>query len=237
MKNYNLEILAIIPARGDSKGIPQKNIKKLAGKPLISYTIETAQKSKYISRIVVSTDNPTIAEVSKKYGVEVPSLRPVKLSQDDTPMVKVILHVLNTLKEKEKYIPDIVVLLQPTSPLRRTKTIDDGIKYFLMNNKKPMISITKVKQNPYWMKILGNGYLYPLLRNKNPFYRRQDFPDIYIPNGCLYICSTQDLKNGDPFNNDEIVGFIMGRQESVDIDEQEDLILAEYYIRDKGKII
>lgn len=230
MKNYNLKILAIIPARGASKGIKNKNIKNLAGKPLIAYTIEAAKKSKYISRTVVSTDNPTIAEVSRKYCAEVPFLRPVKLSQDNTPMVKVIIHTLNTLKEREKYIPDIVVLLQPTSPLRRVETIDDGIEYFLKNNKRPLISVTKAKQNPYWMKTLKNGYLYPFIRNKKPFYRRQDLPDIYIPNGCLYICSMQDLKSGDPFNNDEIVGFIMDREESVDVDGQEDLILAEYYI-------
>lgn len=228
MTNY--KILAIIPARGGSKEVPKKNIKELAGKPLIVYTIEAAKKSEYINRIVVSTDDPRIADISLKYGAETPYLRSSGLAADTTPTLPVLRDIVRFLEKKDNYQPDIIVLLQPTSPLRTAKTIDEGIEKFLKNKRKTLISVSQVKENPFWMKVIKNGYLYPFIKNKHKYLRRQDLPEIYITNGALYICEAKKLSKEDPFNNDEVIPFITDRRQSLDIDDPEDFILAEYYL-------
>ena len=142
-------VLVIIPARGGSKGVPKKNIKSLNGKPVISYTIEEAKKSKYIDRIVVSTDNKDIAEVSKNYGAEVPFLRPSELAKDDTPGIDPIIHCINWLKENEKYLPDYVCLLQCTSPFRRVQQIDEALERLIYENFDSLVSICESEVTPY----------------------------------------------------------------------------------------
>ena len=143
--------LGIIPARGASKGIPGKNIINVAEKPLLQYTIEAAQKSKFLNRVLLSTDDKKIAEVGKIFCVEVPFMRPTKLAQDDTPAIDVILHALDWLKQNDSYQPDAVVLLQPTSPLRTEKHIDKAIQLFLDKNADTVVSVVEVPHNysPY----------------------------------------------------------------------------------------
>uniref|UniRef100_A0A7V3N452 Acylneuraminate cytidylyltransferase family protein n=1 Tax=candidate division CPR3 bacterium TaxID=2268181 RepID=A0A7V3N452_UNCC3 len=222
----NCQILALVPARGGSKGVPHKNIKELAGKPLIAYTIEEARKSKYISRIVVSTDDPRIARIATKYGAEVPFLRPKRLAKDNTPTLPVLRHAIEYLMQEEGYSPEVVVLLQPTTPLRTHKSIDRGIEMFFKNNRQTLISVTQVKENPYWMKVLRGRFLYPFIKTSAKYLRRQDLPRVYLLNGALYITETRKLMRTDPFNG-KAIGFVMDRSESLDIDEEEDFLLAE----------
>ena len=146
-----VKYLSIIPARGGSKGIPNKNIVNIAGKPLIQYTIEAALNSKSLHSLIISTDDKKIAEVGKNCGVEIPFMRPAKLARDDTPAIDVVLHALDWLKENDSYEPDAVVLLQPTSPLRTEKHIDEAIQLFVEENADTVVSIVEVPHNfsPY----------------------------------------------------------------------------------------
>jgi CMP-N-acetylneuraminic acid synthetase len=149
-------VIAIIPARGGSKGIPRKNIRLLAGKPLIAYTIEAAFTSK-MDKVIVSTEDEEIAEISKKYGAEVIE-RPKGLAKDETPTIDVIFHVLEILKAKN-YNPDIVVLLQPTSPLRNAEDIYNAIKLFLDSDCESVVSVCEVEHPPYWSFEIEEAYL------------------------------------------------------------------------------
>lgn len=143
----NSKILAIIPARGGSKGVPRKNIRELAGKPLIAWTIEEAKKSKYIDRLILSTEDDEIIEVAKQYGCEVPFKRPIELAQDDTPGIDPVLHAI---EQCPGY--DYVVLLQPTSPLRTVDDIDGCIEQLLSSDGTNFcVSVTEPEKSPYWM--------------------------------------------------------------------------------------
>lgn len=158
-----MEVLAIIPARGGSKGLPRKNIRPLNGKPLIAYTIEESKKSEYINRIVVSTEDKEIAEVSNKYGAKIIK-RPLELAKDNTPTIDVVLHTLDDLKNNE---PDIIVLLQPTSPLRTSQDIDNAIKSFIEQDCDSVVSVCEIEHSPYWsFEIENNNYLKPIFEEK-----------------------------------------------------------------------
>ena len=158
------EILAIIPARGGSKGIPQKNVRLIAGKPLIAYSIEAGKNARMVSRVVVSTDDTEIAEVGKKYGAEI-IMRPPELAEDKTPMDPVLRHVVEVLG-REGYVPDAVVLLQPTSPLRTAAHVDGAIEKFLGNDVDSLISIFMIKNNRH--EIMENNLLSPTFeKSKN----------------------------------------------------------------------
>tara|TARA_B110000495_G_C23033032_1_gene615876 strand:- start:1208 stop:1660 length:453 start_codon:yes stop_codon:yes gene_type:complete len=149
-----MQVLGIIPARGGSKGIPLKNLKKLDGKPLVKYTIDAAKKSKLLNRIIISTDNGKTAQVAKNSGIEVPFVRPKRISGSKSTQFQVIKHTLDFFK-KENYFPDIVVLLQPTSPFRTTKIIDDSIRELIKSETTCVVSVTPMKQHPYvsfWIK-------------------------------------------------------------------------------------
>ena len=146
----NNEILAIIPARGGSKGLKRKNILDFIGKPLIAHTIEQAQNSKYVSRVIVSTEDEEIAMISKKYGAEIPFMRPNRLADDSSSTNEVIEYILKELEMKEGYRPDLICLLQCTSPLRTSEDIDNTIDKLFNTNSDSAVSITEAKSNPYW---------------------------------------------------------------------------------------
>ncbi len=226
------KIIAIIPARGGSKGLPGKNIKLLAGKPLIAWTIERALKSKYLDRVIVSTDDKEIAEVSKKYGAEVIE-RPKKLATDKAKTIDVVSHVLGVLK-KEHYVPDIAVLLQPTSPLRVTDDIDESILMFLKNKCDSVISFYESSFPLQGFK-MEKKYLKPILGNKYLKTRRQDLPKTYLPNGALYVFTPRDLLKYKTFYPEKILPYIMPSDRSIDIDHEIDLKLAELIIKSAGK--
>lgn len=225
--------LAIIPARGGSKGIPHKNIMKLCGKPLIAYSIEAARKSKYIDFILVSTDDEAIREVSMNYGANVPFLRPEELSNDEARSIDVVLHGVNYLKaEGEEF--DYVILLQPTSPLRTYEDIDSAIELIVEEQGNSLISLCEVEENPILMRTLDDNKLNPILRFEGDNLRRQDLPRYYIFNGALYINKTEMLFSENTFVNDNSIPFIMDKRKSVDIDTILDAKLAEYILEEKS---
>lgn len=233
----NKSILAIIPARGGSKGVPRKNIKDLNGKPLIAYTIEEALKCKYIDKVIVSTEDEEIAEISEKFGAEVPFLRPKELSKDDTPTIDTIIHCINWLRKNIKYIPDYVCLLQCTSPLRKEEDIQGAIKKMVEKKADSVISLCESEQTPYWMKVIVDGKLKYFLDEGRKYERRQDVLKTYITNGAIYIIKTQILLEKRTWYTEYTVPYIMDRISSIDIDTLDDFELAEFYIKKYDKTI
>ncbi|SJZ43945.1 acylneuraminate cytidylyltransferase family protein [Selenihalanaerobacter shriftii] len=230
------QILAIILARGGSKGIPKKNIKELNGKPLIAYTIESAKQSRYIDCLVLSTDDEEIAEVGKQYGAEVPFIRPDELATDTAKSEDAIIHALNWLRDNEEYLPDYIMLLQPTSPLRAVEDINRSIEKLTASKADSLISICKTDKSPYWMKTINDeGYLEPVISEKKHYNRRQDLPDTYQLNGAIYIAKVEMFLKYKSFFTDKIVPYIMPRERSIDIDDVIDwkliqLLLEEEFI-------
>lgn len=215
--------LAVIPARGGSKGIPRKNIKEFAGKPLIAWTIEEAKKSKYITKLILSSEDAEIIEVAKRYGCEVPFVRPKELAADDTPGVGPILHAI---EQCPGY--DFVVILQPTSPLRTVEDIDGAIEMLLTKEAAFCVSVTEPNQSPYWMYNLNvNGMMNPIITQTNFAVRRQDLPKAYSLNGAIYVAQTEQLKVAKSFLTDETVGYVMSENHSYDIDNRIDFIICE----------
>jgi CMP-N-acetylneuraminic acid synthetase len=217
-----MEILGLIPARGGSKGIPRKNLVRLAGKPLLAYTCEAARASRLLSRAVVSTDSTEIADMALEYGVEAPFIRPAELARDETPMLNVILHALDELGE-----PDAIVLLQPTSPLRRAEHVDGAIGVWLETGADSVVSVVLVPHafTPGSLLSLGgDGRLAPL---GGAAPRRQDKPRLYARNGpAVLVVKPSVLRAGSLYGRDSRA-FLMNREDSLDIDGPFDLELAE----------
>ena len=225
------KVIAIIPARGGSKGLPRKNIKNLAGKPLIAWTIELALKSRYLDRVIVSTEDDEIAKISKKYGAEVIK-RPKKLATDKTETIDVIFHVLRTLK-KENYTPEIIILLQPTSPLRSADDVNKAIEYFFKNECESVVSICEFEHSPYWAFKIKRRYLTPIFGWKYFKIRRQDLPKAYIPNGAIFIAAVKTLEKYKSFYTHKTLPYIMSVERSIDIDSEIDFKLAELILQNK----
>lgn len=235
----NKKVLAIIPARKDSKRIPNKNIKLLCGRPLIFYTIEQAKKSKYIDRIIVSTDSAKIARISKKIGAEVPFLRPAKIAKDDTPDLLVFQHALNWLKSKENYKPDIVVHLRPTSPLRKFEQIDEAIKLLVINHRADSVrSTTEQKHSPYKMYSINNNILRPILnlKNKKEFFNlpSQKLPKVYRHVGYVDAIRTDIVLKGKQLSGKKIMPLIINNAIG-GIDTPEDWKYYEYIMNKNNK--
>jgi N-acylneuraminate cytidylyltransferase/CMP-N,N'-diacetyllegionaminic acid synthase len=232
----NKEILAIIPARGGSKSLPRKNIKLLGDKPLIAYTIEEALRSEYIDRVILSTDDTEIAKVAKDHGAEVPFLRPEGLAKDSSSSLSVILHALEYFKKEEKYSPDIVVFLQPTSPFRGAEHIDEGIEK--IEDCDAVAGVCEVKEHPHFMMQAEGGILKPYLKIKNRPHRRQDVPKLYVLNASLYIAKrgyydgAKDLDPVAPIFEGKVTGVFMDEISSIDIDTPLDFMLAESVLKD-----
>lgn len=227
------KVLALIPARGGSKGIPHKNIIDLCGRPLIEYSISAARSSKYIDRVIVSTDDAEIAKVSEESGADVPFLRPAELAGDNSRTVDAVLHAINQLKAQgEEY--QILILLQPTQPLRTSEDIDKAIEKFVEVNYQALVSVSPVDDNPLLIRNIENDKLIPLI-NASSTCRRQDMPAYYRVNGCIYINLIDELSESTSFNDNRIP-FVMSREHSVDIDEMKDLHIAEYYLKSKKEL-
>ena len=223
-------ILGLVPARGGSKGIPHKNIIELCGKPLISYTIEAGLNSKYIDYLMVSTDDDEIARVSKEYGAKVPFMRPIELASDTAKTLDAVLHAVETMKQAGECFDDLV-LLQPTQPLRTAQDIDSAIEEYYKNDCKDLVSVSEVEDHPILIRTIENSRLKPLL-NVSSTCRRQDMPQYFRVNGCIYINNIKQLDENTSFN-DNTVPFVMGKDHSVDIDEISDLAIAEYYLKSR----
>ena len=223
-------VVGIIPARGGSKTVPNKNIRLLAGKPLIYYTIAEALKSAYIKRIIVSTDDRKIAAVARRYGAEVIE-RPEELARDDTPMLPAIQHAVRTLEEKEHYQPDVVVLLQPTSPLRTVADIDGAIEKFRKTTCTSVVSVCEIDYPLHWMYTLDGDRLKPIVAEGEEITRRQDAPRTYRFNGAVYVLHCDTLLKEDSLLGNDIRAYIMPPERSVDIDTMLDFKLAEILLR------
>lgn len=228
-----MKVISIIPARGGSKGIKKKNIINLGGKPLIHYTIQAAKKSKRVERIFVSTEDDEIANISKKYGVEVLK-RPIELAGDDISNMKVIFEVLRKLHNKLNN-STIVILLQPTSPLRTNEDIDQAILEFQRSNCESLISVCKASHPPQWSLKIENGYLKAFFNEDYLFARRQDLEKAYIPNGAIFIATKETIEKTGTYYCEKIKPYIMPFERSVDIDNEFDLKLAEFLIKKKNE--
>ena len=225
-------MIAIIPARGGSKGLPGKNIRMLNGKPLISYTIEAAMKSEKISEVIVSTDDLNIAEISKKYGARVPFIRPASLSGDDASAIDVYIHAIEALiKERKDRIDKFLVLL-PTAPLRNDKHIDEAIMLFKKAQAFSLISVCEAETPPSWYcKVDENTRLFNAgFDQSKALSNRQDNCKYYVPNGAIYILDYQGLKETGTYYSDNTIAYMMRREDSIDIDDLIDFQFAEFLI-------
>lgn len=223
------KILGIIPARGGSKRIPKKNIKSLGDVPLIAWTIVSAKASKYIDRLILTSDDNEIMRAAKSFGCEVPFTRPSALSLDTTPGISPVLHALTEIKGY-----DYVVLLQPTSPFRTAKDIDDAASICLENNWPCVVSVCEVEHSPYWMyQISEFGLLKPLLEEGEKILRSQDAPKVYRANGAIYIASVPWLLENQSFFTKETRAFEMPQERSLDIDSPMDFQIAEHLVASK----
>ena len=230
-----MNIVGIIPARGGSKRVPRKNIRPLCGRPLVTYSIEQARRSKCISRVIVSTEDKEIARIARKWKAEV-IIRPQELARDDTPMIEVIIHVLDSLK-KEKYSPDVVVLLQPTSPLRTSQDIDGAIKAFLNCPEcLSVVSVTEFDHPPLWAMKVEGKFLKPMFGERYLRMRCQELPPAYRPNGAIFVASPQTLLKYKSFYTPRTLAYFMPPERSIDIDTEFDLLLAEFIISESKNL-
>ena len=219
------KILAVIPARGGSKGVPRKNIRIVAGKPLIAYTIFAAQQSQYLDRLVISSEDSEILAVAENFGVET-LVRPSDLSLDETPGIQPVLHAI---EENPGYY--YVVLLQPTSPLRTARDIDSAIELCISANARACVSVCQTSQSPYWMFTISSKIrLQPFTKGQRPT-RRQDLPPTYVLNGAIYLAEIDWLKRIKDFVADDTVAYVMPEDRSLDIDTENDLVMLEKILR------
>ncbi|MCO5113694.1 MAG: acylneuraminate cytidylyltransferase family protein [Bdellovibrionaceae bacterium] len=222
----NKTILALITARGQSKGIPRKNIKQLGKHPLIAWTIEAAKKSKYLDDIVLSTDDNEIAAIAEQYGCKVPFIRPNHLALDTSTSMDVILHALEEVNKQYDYL----LLLQPTSPFRSYQDINGIIETTIDQNALMSVSVIKQRKPPQYSFMICDNKLKQIIPSTTQL-RRQDFPLTYEHNGSLYLSDTSFLKKEKNYLNNKIIPFIMeGLGASVDLDTMDDWLYAEFLI-------
>lgn len=222
--------LCVITARSGSKGLKNKNIRKLKGLPLIAHTILAAKKSKMLTRVILSTDSRLYAKIGLKFGAEVPFIRPKKLATSKAHHPDVVNHALKFIEKKDQTKFDYVVMLQPTSPFRKSKHINEAIKKFLQEKNDSLISVKKQDYPPWWLFTLKKNKLGQFLnfKNKNVFnLERQEFPKLYRPNGAIYVSKRNVLNGGNLINPKSCGYYIMDEKDSIDIDNLIDLKVAE----------
>lgn len=225
-------MLAIVPARGGSKDLPKKNILLLCGKPLIVYTIEEARKSKFIDRIILSTDDLEIAKIAKEYGIEVPFMRPEQLALDNALAIDNYIYSIERINSEENNQIEEFVVLQPTSPLRTGVDIDNAIQIFKEKNADSVISLIESLHPPFWSKKISKEgkiteYYDIKIENKN----RQDFEKAYMPNGAIFVLKYSLLKEKYSYYSENTYPYIMPRERSIDIDDLLDFKFAEFLMR------
>ncbi len=226
----NKKVLAVIPARGGSKGIPNKNIVPLMGKPLINWTIEAAQSSRYIDRLILSSDDPGICAVAESAGCEVPFARRKALATDEAKTIDVVFDAINRTPGF-----DLVVVLQPTSPLREASDIDNCLELVIAQGAATAVSVSEARDHPFLVySMAADSRLDAFLKiNPSVSMRRQDLPPAYSLNGAIYIAEIDWLIASKSFVSPETVGYLMSRETSVDIDEPSDLERARIYLSDR----
>ena len=229
-----IRILSIIPARGGSKGIKNKNIINLAGKPLISWTIEASLRSKFITKTIVSSDDSEILDISKKFGSNIIK-RPKNLATDTSSSVSVVSHTIELLKNNNEYF-DVIILLQPTSPLRTYLDIDSAFTCYFDSKATSVISGHKVENN--FLKAFSidhSGYLTTPFNSRYPFMSRQELPMIFMPNGAIYIIDTETFIKLESFYTTKTLSYEMTEENSIDIDLIDDLNLAKEILSSRSR--
>lgn len=227
-KDFMNNNLIIIPARAGSKGVPYKNKILVSGKPLIQYSIDVAKESKCANKIIVTTDDPDIIEIAKKYSIE-PIHRPEYLCTDDSPIIDTLRYILNILEMRESYEAKSVVLLQPTAPIRTAKDVDNCINLFYKYNGIPVVSVTKCEDNhPARMYKKNGDQLEPLMESYSNI-RRQELPDIFHRNGCIYVFSRDQIYSSSLIPS-KVIPYEMNASSSINIDSKLDLLLLEAYL-------
>lgn len=222
-----MSTFALIPARGGSKGIPRKNIKAIAGKPLIAWAIEAALRSPLLDAVVVSTEDEEIAEVARRAGAQVPFMRPAALAADDTPGLDPVLHALDQLPQF-----DAVLLLQPTSPMRTTEDIDACLRLAAERGAPSVVSVTEPDAHPYWTYRIGSDQRLVRLIDNVSVTRRQDLPQVGALNGALYFARADWLKTNRGLVGPDTLAYVMPRERSVDLDTPLDWKIAELLLKE-----
>jgi N-acylneuraminate cytidylyltransferase len=218
-------VLGVILARGGSKGLERKNIRELAGSPLIAWTIESGLASAHLDRLVLSTDEAEIASVAREHGCDVPFVRPARLAEDDSTSMEALLHALDRVGEPYDY----VVMLQPTSPLRTAGDIDATISACAEQGAPACVTVTETGKPPQWMYTLDrHRRLRPILDDHVP--RRQEADDVFVLNGAVYVARISWLRTTETFLHPETIAHRMPRERSIDIDDALDLTIAEALI-------
>lgn len=230
------KIFGLIPARGGSKGIPKKNIRPLAGKPLIAYTIEYARKANIFDYLMVNTDSEEIAEIGRKYGAKVPFIRPPELATDTTHGMDVIIHTINWFEDRDNKF-DILIYLQPTSPLRLPEDIINALNIMKDNRANAVISVTEAEYPPLWANTLPSDlrmddFIKKDVENKN----RQELPTYYRLNGAIFIARWDYLKRYADWYHERVYAYIMPQERSIDIDSEFDFLLAEFIMQKKTNV-
>jgi len=232
-----VKVLAVVPARGGSKGITNKNIIKVNGKPLLEYTVSAALGSKLLDRTILSSDSAQICEISETLGLEVPFHRPAHLASDTSPTIDSMKHAVTFLETREGYHPDAVMILQPTSPLRTSNHVDDAIKKFIESGTDSLVSVVEIPHNMIpesIMRIDSSGLLKPYVEWNERQNLRQNKPTYFARNGAaIYLFSYECLMEKESLYGDSVTPFIMSFEDSVDIDNEADLELASWLLSKK----
>ena len=235
-----MNYLAIVPARGGSKGIINKNITLLNGRPLISYTLNAALASKHIDRLVISTDDSEIAKLGKSFGIDIPFLRPKKYSHDSSPSIDLVLHAIRWFSKNVNYNPDAIILLQPTSPFRTKNHIDNAIKLFTKTKPDTLVSVVELPHNfnPSKLVKIENNQIVSVYDDVDNFriLPRQELPKLYARNGpSILISKVSFLQKNKSFYGGKTIPYIMDFFDSIDIDDNSDLLMAELIFKNKQK--
>lgn len=224
-------------ARGGSKGIPRKNIREVAGKPLLAWTLEAASSSSLVNRIILSTDDEEMATTGRTWGAEVPFIRPDELARDDSPHLPVVRHAVEWLEEHEGYRPDAVALLQPTSPLREARDIDGAIRLLEEKGADSVVAVAESPVHPYQMYgLTEEGRLVEVGPRREGYVRRQDVPPVYAVNGAMYLVRRDVLETAETFVAGSCYGYVMPRSRSLDVDEPWELRLASLLLGEGAEI-
>lgn len=230
------KILGLITARGGSKGVPRKNIRTLAGKPLMAWTIEAACRSRFISRVIVSTEDDEIAEVAREWGAAVPFVRPVALASDDASHISVVRHAVAWLGRHDDWSADYVVTLQPTSPFRTTEDIDQAVELAFSEGLGAVIGVAEARDHPFLARLMTEaGTLETFVECDLVYPRRQDLPPVYSINGAMYVNRCDTLATHEGLVPPGAIGFVMPRERSLDIDTPWDFHLAELLMADRER--
>lgn len=225
------KILAIVPARSGSKGLKDKNIKNLNGKPMINYTIDAALESGIFSNIIVSTDSEKYAKIVEEAGAEVPFIRPKKLSDDESTTTEVILHAITEMEKRKDERYDYFMLLQPTSPLRTAENIEEAYNLLKEKNANAVVSVCETDHNPLWSNTLDESLSLDNFIDTRKDKRRQELPTYYRLNGAIYLAKVSYYKKYNDFYINKSYAYIMNKRESVDVDDIIDFKLAEVLMK------